>query len=789
MPDGSLPTPVRYPLATRISQRNGDYFLLQDAFLRNCYIDKDANGGDRTYVHKRPGAVTAYTVGGGTPGTAQGLWYFKGFLFAARSNVLYNVSAPVANNYATGAAWTQDSDGTWQARYKMATCIFNGSMWVIGGIGASVYNDIWSSPDGQKWTQVVSAAPWSARQGAQVVVLNNQMFLIGGADASGYLNDVWVTPDGVNWTQLTANAAFPGRTGHRCIAFNNGIFLMGGFNGAVSLNDVWFSTDGVTWAQQVVNASWAVREEFGLLSNGAKMFVVGGENTTGAVYHNDCYSSPDGITWTLESAAAFGGGGRAFFGYTEYNGAFWVVGGSVGGVGTSDVYTNATGSGAWTLVTAAPGFTVREGNALLAFQAPSSVSSVRAPILWNLGGFGAATFYKQVWRSNINGAANASWTIPSSGGTAPFDAVPVDNNTYLMFKDATVGSVLWGNSLAQITDKGYPIATVPGIVNLDETVYVMDLSGIIYGSALADPFTWPSFNYVGADYESDQGVALAKYSNYVVAFGGYTTQLFYNSGAQQGPNLRPVKNANVRVGCSFPRSVVSMSDTLIWVGRDQLSQGRRVYMMEGLQAVAVSDPYINRILENPSVTDAKAVPFKSSGHDFYILTLTVSGGVHVSYAFDLTYQTWYLWGTGNGIEWGSHFAATDGTYDYQLVDLGGYVITFRDNLYRDSNGISSTLAMTVQGVTNPIDAGNALNKYQGRLTIIADRTPGSTLTVTWTDDDYQTYANARTINLDQQRPATRRLGCFIRRAFRWTHTANTPFRAEALELALDLGNG
>ena len=86
----------------------------------------------------------------------------------------------------------------------------------------------------------------------------------------------------------------------------------------------------------------------------------------------------------------------------------------------------------------------------------------------------------------------------------------------------------------RVTDPNYPPRTVPGVVNLDSTVYVMDAAGVIYGCDLSNPTVWGSLNFVTAEYEADTAVCLAKVQNYVVALKDWTTQFFYDTGAGQG---------------------------------------------------------------------------------------------------------------------------------------------------------------------------------------------------------------------------------------------------------------
>jgi hypothetical protein len=221
-----------------------------------------------------------------------------------------------------------------------------------------------------------------------------------------------------------------------------------------------------------------------------------------------------------------------------------------------------------------------------------------------------------------------------------------------------------------------------------------------------------------------------------------------------------------------------MSDTLIWVGRDQLTKGRKVYMFQGLQAVPISDPALERLLEPASLTDVRAIPRKIQGHQFYILSLVSSG---LTFAYDLELGEWYYWTSATGTVWPSHFVATDGARDYELLDGLPIVRSIEPSLYQDSGS-----SFAVEGQTNPIDGGTDYNKFCRSLTFVGDRSV-STVTVFWSDDDYQSFSSGRSVNLNLSLKTINRLGSFRRRAFLWSHFANAPFRQEALTLLMDVG--
>ena len=216
-----------------------------------------------------------------------------------------------------GKNWTDITPSNhWSGRYQFqAVALTNGDVLVIGGNknGGTYLNDVWRSSDnGRTWSQIINAAPWSARRGFQAVVLSNNDILIMGGERPLYygLSDVWRSQDGgTNWSQinehipwwrpngyyLLSHNYWNDRMGFRTLVLDNGdIILMGGWrrhilhnqygkaiSGTESDNDVHLSRDGgVSW-DKIHNAPWAHRAFFGAVAlQGGEFLIIGGTQIT-----------------------------------------------------------------------------------------------------------------------------------------------------------------------------------------------------------------------------------------------------------------------------------------------------------------------------------------------------------------------------------------------------------------------------------------------------------------------------------------------------------------------------
>lgn len=774
----------RFPVATPLMSRTQNSLLSAplSPFLVNCFMERSKDG--RVFVIKRPGYSLSYTYNGGSACNGQGMTYYNSSLYAMGSNTLYRLTGTGANAYSIGAGWTQYTNATWTARDNAACVVFQNKIFIIGGNTAgftNYFSDVWSSSDGSTWQQLVAVAPWAKRTFFQAVVFNNKLFVMGGRDATTQYNDVWSSDNGVDWVQLTDSAAWPARVSFGLVAFNNGMFLMGGDSGGLPVNDVWFSTDGITWDEVTSSANWIARSSFSCITYAEAMWVIGGYGSGAS--QNDVWKSVDGKNWTQTTGAAFSAGRHSMVSF-EYAGLMWVIAGFKSSTGSysSDVYKSDTSGGAWTLVNSAPGFSNR-GNAMgCVFKAPTSISGTNAPVMWFMGGITIApAVQNDVWYSNADGSLSSSWVLSTSGATTEqFQFATINANQYLCLKNSYSLWYLYANQLTKVTDVNYPPNTVPGLVNLNSTLYVMDAAGVIYGSNLLDPTTWGSLNFLTAEYESDAGVRLAKLQNYVVALKANTTQFFYDSGQYPGTSLRPVQNANLRIGCASAGSVVAMDNTLIYMAQT-FQAGRSIVSLNGMSPIKISNPNVDRLLDNDNLSSVYSYSFKTDGHDFYVLTLASS---NVTLVYDLVEKEWHLMYSGAYSRFRCNNYATDGSTAYLQDETVGKVYSLSPYTYTDDGSL-----IYVDMLGDLVDFQSGQYKFCSRLQLVGDLYASTNpIIVKWTDDNYRTFSTGSSVDLANARPKIDRLGRFARRAHYLTHRYDMPLRLEAIELTIEPGD-
>ena len=128
--------------------------------------------------------------------------------------------------------------------------------------------------------------------------------------------------------------------------------------------------------------------------------------------------------------------------------------------------------------------------------------------------------------------------------------------------------------------------------------------------------------------------------------------------------------------------------------------------------------------------------------------------------------------------------STSNARTYFALDNGTSTIyKFDESVYQDA-GTNFTCSV----VTEANDFGTLNRKFMHRLALVADRpSSSSNISVQWSDDDYETFSTARSIDLKQDLSSTYQLGWFRQRIFKFTYTDNYPMRIQDIEVDINKG--
>eukprot|EP01029_Cantina_marsupialis_P028644 TRINITY_DN777818_c0_g1_i1.p1 TRINITY_DN777818_c0_g1~~TRINITY_DN777818_c0_g1_i1.p1 ORF type:complete len:721 (+),score=148.07 TRINITY_DN777818_c0_g1_i1:133-2295(+) len=196
-----------------------------------------------------------------------------------------------------GESWSLvTAKAEFSPRDTTSLIVFKNNLWLFGGLsGTTTMNDIWSSADGKSWVKTVNDAPWAPRHFHSVVEFNNVLYLTCGERIDhGYqivFNDIWKSEDGLKWSLLKEHTSFPPRAFQNVVVFNSELFLLGGglfeesgTSSPVShvFDDFYTSLDGINWTSYR-KAPWSARDGMSAVILRDAMFLMGGQTGTVAL--------------------------------------------------------------------------------------------------------------------------------------------------------------------------------------------------------------------------------------------------------------------------------------------------------------------------------------------------------------------------------------------------------------------------------------------------------------------------------------------------------------------------
>lgn len=323
----------------------------------------------------------------------------------------------------------------------------------------------------------------------------------------------------------------------------------------------------------------------------------------------------------------------------------------------------------------------------------------------------------------------------------------------------------------------------------------------------------------------DPSIAVAIQNNTVVVFGLNSNEKFQNAGLSSGSPLQRIAQAAEKMGCIDQRSVTPIENDIYYVASP--SEGDvGAYRMRGGQSARISTPTVDRILGTVSASGAiYAQSFRLGGYPYLALVISQASDGPASFlllesgdfilqednaskftmedtaaqvaafvrmlVYNIGLNIWQEWdckeatfidsigsGTNNQLLATSRFRTDGKIYKIDPVSQG---VVYQD----DGRTISTEIR------TSKLDMGTNDKKYVREVALIADTVSSaavSTVALYWSDDDYVSWKGPLYFDMTSDKKNVHRLGAHYEgRAYKVLHTANGPFRAQALEIRYDLG--
>ncbi len=779
-PDGLYP--VRLPFAGDETGR--DYAFTKDRYYKNLFIEEY---NDKRVIVKRPG-LELYDDGGdvchdGVSGL--GLYNWDGILISVFGNTIYSetIGAPVV--------WTRVTDMTTAVSQSYGADV-DDDFYVFGGFPTAVPASAASSAvqkyakSTDTWT-TPTTLPQGGRSELIVANLPNGHIFVGGGTATYSGQDptnavYWYNPSTNTWT-AKSNLPFAWYDA-RVVTLRNGkLLICGGRNTAGQHLAVAYLYNHADDSYTAATSMNTARSNFALVSlDDGRAMALGGEDNV-ALTSTEIYD-PATNAWTAKAALPV----AVQYASAATNGdSVYVWGGATSASPTvtltDAIYIYSIERNAWDTLVDFP----------IAFQG-ASYGRFDDGVYINAGGYNATDGVSK--RVYITGTGTptvqcTSLSTLTEGEAGVSFAELFATNTQLIIKTSKKMYVVTRSTLAvnAVTDVDYPATTVPGVVTLDGYVFVMDADGTIYNSDLETPTAWNALNFINAEIESDNGVALTKHLNYVLALGARSYELFDNAANPTGSPLARIEQAFKPIGCIAPWSVAHIGELTLWIG-SQSHDDPVVVLLQGFEYKIISDPVIQRVLKSygGDLQYSKGLFVPVGGHQFYVIQLgRYWSQFDRTLVYDLESLKWYEWTTVYDSGESAFNISSSTIFEGQTLASGiydGFVYRLSTDQYRDG-----TKNINFEARTEPWDGGVAVRKFVARAKLIGDlqTVSGATIDLDYSDDNYKTFSTARSLSLVTLTGITR-LGKTDRRVWRVKSTANAPIRLDGLDIVFSPGD-
>ena len=330
-----------------------------------------------------------------------------------------------------------------------------------------------------------------------------------------------------------------------------------------------------------------------------------------------------------------------------------------------------------------------------------------------------------------------------------------------------------------------------GIVWLNNKCYLADVNGVIYNSDSGDISTWNALDFITAERRYDGLIAIDTHHDHIVAFGERGIEFFYDNANTTGSPLRRRQDIYFEVG--LVGEPTKVEDVIYFVGQSE-GTDLSLYKLENFQITKISDERSNYKIHAMA---SGADPLYLTGFvllDRHMIAITqlsrsddasnVTTYTHIENIFyDVKYQTIYKWSSANEeMDCKIIDAAIGGIF----INFAGYLVSFRpiehnvakdsDNIGTDTDNIPSSSAhdITFTMISPCYSLGSSRRKFwksveiEGTYGKQQNTSDSVDMTISWSDDFYESFTSGRTISLKRYRWIIKGCGSAQSRTFKIT---------------------
>ena len=376
--------------------------------------------------------------------------------------------------------------------------------------------------------------------------------------------------------------------------------------------------------------------------------------------------------------------------------------------------------------------------------------------------------------------ATLSTAFGTSSGEVGFCEFLYDtNNVKVVATDGTtLITIDSSNTKVVCGDADLPTPHLPQPVFLDGYLFLVKTNTAdIYNSNLNDPLAFTAGDFITAEMSADAVNRISNLNNYIVVFGTASIEYFFDAANASGSPLQKYDTPHKFTG--YTAGFTKTQNDIYFIG-NSADSGVQLYRATDLKLEPLSTPPLRRTMEEDTVTAAAMVHY--AGHSFYTFTTA-----DATYQMDLDTKLWTriaFKATANfPIKYSAVISISNVYVTVCVLSDSATLYYFNNSVYRDD-----ATNFTYRVVTDNETFDTYRNKTCSRMLLLGDRASTSlTASVYWSDDDYQTWSTARTIDMSLASPVLHRLGQFRRRAWKIEWTQNAHMRLQKIELDLNMG--
>ena len=439
-------------------------------------------------------------------------------------------------------------------------------------------------------------------------------------------------------------------------------------------------------------------------------------------------------------------------------------------------------------------FLAKEGSKIYEMKRPG-LAALNTPAA---GSIGTAIL---VWTGGVGGTAVITAFGPTNStvysGTSSLGAITGKSRSIAETFVGTVATLITPSTdstawyydtgvgvMTKIASANYPgnaaFTTAGDFAVIDGFTCQMTTDSKLWASDLNSVTAWTANNFDTANVYPDKGIGCVRFKNFIMAFGAESIEFWHNAGLTPFP-LQRIKSMTQKIGSVSSDAIATLSDNVFFAGSTDKG-GISIFQYDG-STQRISKPEHDFQLAIAGPTNISITTARFYGRSFVLVKASAT-----TYVYCLEEKKWHEW-AGIVPLWYKSAGLSSGTqilsYFVSNISTSGkvFVINPASLVFLD-NGSPWTASFQ----TSTIEADGHTMFFEFMRFICDTEATTSTLTISASDDDYSSWQIVGTVDLSiAGDKRIDRLGASKQRAWKFSHSAATPFRIEKIVGEMSVG--